>query len=277
MKAWKNVANKYLVQKRSSHFAPQPEELVVFSRLSKKIFQKRLFQKKRPSLLVLGATPEFRDWGLQNNCDVFAVDINPEMIENVKKFLYIKDRRQEKMLIGDWLKLPIEDGSIDFVVGDVSLNNLPYNKFPKVLAELKRVLSPDGLICVKEVIYPKTSDGIPNFKRSVTLYRKGKLSTKEFYVFNRFYNFRSAAYDKKTHKLYAEKVFQAFDKKYEQGKLSKEEHEELNKFRNKIIHTVFDVTEYKNLTLKHFSSFRLHSAKGEKYYKNIFRILLINN
>lgn len=63
MKSWKNVANKYLVQQRSSHFAPQPEELTVYSQLSKKTFQKKVQQKNKPNLLVLGATPEFRDWG----------------------------------------------------------------------------------------------------------------------------------------------------------------------------------------------------------------------
>lgn len=192
------------------------------------------------------------------------MDVNPEMIKNVKKFLQIKDRKQEKVFVGDWLDLPIKDESIDFVVGDVALNNIPYGKFPKVLSELKRVLSKDGLICVKEVVYPESSIGIPDFTKSVELYRKNKLSLKEFYVFNRFYNFRSIAYNKKTRRLYAGKVFQAFDKKLELGELREEEHEELSKFRNKIIHTVFQETEYKEIVLKYFSSIKFYSAKGEK-------------
>ncbi|MDP1813205.1 MAG: class I SAM-dependent methyltransferase [Leadbetterella sp.] len=277
MKNWKPVANKYLVQQRSTHFAPQPEELKVYSQLSKKLFQKIFKRKVRPTILVLGATPEFRDWGLSHKCNVLSVDINKEMVAGVKKFLQIKNRKNEKVMIGDWLDLPIADASVDLIVGDVSLNNIPFNKFSLVLSELKRVLREDGMICIKEVIYPDKPIGIPNFKQSVSLYRKNKLTAGEFYVFNRFYNFRTIAYDKKTRRLYAEKVFDEFDRQLKKGLLNQNEHEELNKFRNKIIHTIFQEKEYRKIVLKHFPSMKLYSSKGKKYYKNIFRILLIKN
>lgn len=94
------------------------------------------------SVLVLGCTPALRNYLRSKSYIVVSIDITHEMIDVTKPL--ITGAGVEFMVQGDWLVLPLRDNSVDAVVGDKVLGNVMPDDWPKLFAEVKRVLHSDG-------------------------------------------------------------------------------------------------------------------------------------
>jgi SAM-dependent methyltransferase len=89
------------------------------------------------STLLLGVTPELA-LAFDN---VLAVDKSREMISTV----WPGDSGQRRASCGDWLELDLAPGSIDRIVGDGSLNNIPDpNAVTRLLSDCLEWLAPAG-------------------------------------------------------------------------------------------------------------------------------------
>jgi ubiquinone/menaquinone biosynthesis C-methylase UbiE len=71
--------------------------------------------------------------------DVYTFDISPEMIKLSKRKSRIKN---VNFMVADSLRIPVRSGSVDLVVGVSILHHIENRT--GVLAEVKRVLKPDG-------------------------------------------------------------------------------------------------------------------------------------
>src|SRR5690606_8695174 len=80
-------------------------------------------------VLVLGATQEL----LALSPTGVAVDRCEEMVARVRG----------RVLVGDWCAMPLEDGSVDSVLGDGSLSAMgSLDERQRALQEVRRVLAP---------------------------------------------------------------------------------------------------------------------------------------
>lgn len=108
-------------------------------------------ENRTARMLVLGATPEFRDIGLKNRMEVWAVDINPNMLCAVDKFIKYRKSKRSIKIISDWLamskKLP--NHYFDLVMAEQSFNIVLLKDWPRLCREIIKVLEPKGYILFK--------------------------------------------------------------------------------------------------------------------------------
>lgn len=89
---------------------------------------------------------------------VYGVDIDAVTVANAAK-KYKKDNL--KFSVGDAIKIPFEDASIDVVVSFETIEH--HDKHDEMMAEIKRVLKPEGLVIISTPDKHYYSD-VPNFK-----------------------------------------------------------------------------------------------------------------
>jgi len=109
-----------------------------------------------PRGLVLGSTPELAGLRWPAGSHVLAVDRSETMVRSVWPGHPEPGRGG---VCADWSSLPLPTGSRDLVLGDGAFTNLSYpDGHRAVLASIRRVLSPDGLVAVRFFVRPDTAE-----------------------------------------------------------------------------------------------------------------------
>ena len=78
---------------------PTVSELYVYTKYAHKLLEAK---KRKLKLLVLGSTPEFRDWGFEENMIVTVMDCNPDYHEAIGREI------RHKSIIRASLKTPVQ-------------------------------------------------------------------------------------------------------------------------------------------------------------------------
>ncbi|MCZ3365217.1 MULTISPECIES: class I SAM-dependent methyltransferase [Methanobacterium] len=100
-----------------------------------------------------GAFTTFVARAVGDKGEVFALDIQPEMlkqIENKLKQPENKDIKNIHLIEGDALNMPLEDNTFDLVYSITVFQELPDKN--KALKEMKRVLKPNGILAITEFL-----------------------------------------------------------------------------------------------------------------------------
>lgn len=121
---------------------PSPEEMVVYDSLMKEFTGKQL--------LILGATPEFRDLGAKHQFSVTCADINPNMLQGMKELMSFKNPN-ETLVQCNWLKMPFSQ-EFDVAFAEQSINIVPVAEFKTFLKNVHTALKPDGHLVMKTIV-----------------------------------------------------------------------------------------------------------------------------
>jgi ubiquinone/menaquinone biosynthesis C-methylase UbiE len=100
-----------------------------------------------------GAFTTFVARAVGDKGEVFALDIQPEMlkqIENKLKQPENKDIKNIHLIEGDALNMPLKDNTFDLVYSITVFQELPDKN--KALKEMKRVLKPNGILAITEFL-----------------------------------------------------------------------------------------------------------------------------
>lgn len=111
-------------------------------------------RRGRMKALVLGVTPEIREALTELGYETTCIDINKEMILAMDSILKIKDPN-EVIINEDWLNNSLEDNAFDVIIGDCVLSNVKWEERDKLLAEVGRVLKPDGIFITRFFSIPR--------------------------------------------------------------------------------------------------------------------------
>ena len=87
---------------------------------------------------------------------VAGVDIDPRTLAHARRTY--ADRANVAFLEGSATKLPLADASIDAIVSFETIEHLPAEDQPRMLAEFARVLAPDGMLVLSSPNRPQYSD-----------------------------------------------------------------------------------------------------------------------
>ena len=270
---WEFQANRILLSGKPPHFVPaKPELLVIEQRLAALAAS----LQRPPVLLVLGATPELADLGLRQGCHVYRVDCSPAMLKSAEFRQHVEDRRNETVLCCDWRDMTaIPSGTIDFVTGDASLNNIAHPDQPSLFAELRRVTHPGSILAFKQIVLPDQPDPLHQFDNALAAHRSGRLSESEFYKLIRYVCFREELYHPDEHTLDAADVFASILQKRNDGALREPEFEFLYARQGKVKHTLYSQTEQQDLLRDHLGPCEIVSPTGGCYYRDIVNVFMV--
>lgn len=90
--------------------------------------------------LLLGSTPELRTLAATHGLRLTGADIDATFWTAMGR---LGGRAEDAFIAGDWLDLPA-DRTWDVVLGDGSLNMLPWPRMTTMMARLRRLLPPGG-------------------------------------------------------------------------------------------------------------------------------------
>jgi len=146
-KGWKKIS--FVWKEMLPPSRPSSGDICIYARF----LQQEIRARKPYKILILGSTPELRDLAskyclLGHDLKIFILDINPEMIKAMDTLVEIGNK-QEKKVIGDWLKMPFKNQSFDLVLGDEIMINVKEEKRDELLKEVFRVIKPNGAFILR--------------------------------------------------------------------------------------------------------------------------------
>ncbi len=215
--AWKKAAKFYKNIIKVPH-RPSVGELRIYED-----YIKKLVKEGKKTALVLGATPGIRDILAKYNFEATLLDVNFDMIKAMGSLVRRK-KRSEKIVIGNWIKMPFKENSFDIALGDHSYSNIDFKKWDKLSKEIIRVLKPDGYhIHNMNIALPEklSFEGlIKKYRQNPELFRDYK--NKVLYQYQ-VYTSDPRIYNRKIFKSDWEKYDNILAKFYRVGKISKKE------------------------------------------------------
>lgn len=160
--------------------SPSKEDLLYFE----KFIHQTIKNKKKPKILILGATPEFRElllkFSLTQDAQITLIDLNPTMIKGMDALIHFPNRKEKKN-VGNWLKMPFSDKLFDVIIGDVVLEHINRKDKDLMLENIYRILKPNGGFIVRLAIILnkfKRYNIKKELKRYANLYLSSKLDLK---------------------------------------------------------------------------------------------------
>ena len=111
------------------------------------------------SCLLLGSTVEYGAAFRR----IVAVDANFAMVAGLWKH----GDPARLGLQSDWARMPIRPNAVTHVVGDGSLNAIPFGVLPAVLQEVTRVLQPQGTLIARVFCRPERAETAEDIRRDV--------------------------------------------------------------------------------------------------------------
>lgn len=127
---------------------PSCSEMCVYTKYLRELQEKIQHPVK---LLVLGSTPEFRDWGYEENLLINVVDKSREYYEEVSREIRHKNLK-ENVYFSMWEDMEFQE-KFDIIIGDLSIGNVEQLKFDKFLKCISMALSNDGVFLGKSFLW----------------------------------------------------------------------------------------------------------------------------
>jgi len=134
-KLWKHVLPPWSPSLEETKFCSQ-----TLDRLEEKL-------KRRLKVLVLGATPEFRDMLALKGHEVTLLDVLEPMHVAMTSIMRYKPK-YEKLVIGNWLNADeiLENNHYDAVLCDRPFDNLKFKDYDKFILAIKTILNKKGIV-----------------------------------------------------------------------------------------------------------------------------------
>jgi hypothetical protein len=178
-------------------------------------------------------------------------------------------------VVADWLYMPmLETGSIDVVLGDAALNNLPHERMDGMLAELARVTRSGSLLLLRQLVLPDVEAPQYGFEQACAALRAGRIDGHDFDRALRFYAFNPQVLDPLRHELDARRVFEIVQEKYAAGALSEKEHEFLMGRYSEVRHTIYPASEQRRL-FERLGACEIECLPEDCFFRELMAIFVV--
>lgn len=109
-------------------------------------------------VLLLGVTPELATINWPQSTRLYVIDASLDMIQYI--FPYKNITISTCIAVGNWLRLPLPQSSMDLVIGDGCFSMLPACDYDNLAIEIRRVLKPAGHCCMRFFVRPEVNESI---------------------------------------------------------------------------------------------------------------------
>lgn len=228
------------------------------------LIKRSLKGKKNVRVLILGSTPETREMILKMGYELYTIDISQNLIDKISQ-LVRADKKREKIIIADWLTMPLPEDYFDLIIGDGVFNNVTFKNFNRFAANMVKVAKKEAWVIFREaVINPKRP--LKSIKQIVRAHRKNK-----YHWFDLFFDImlyaaeKSRWYKKESVENSLGKMFKEIDKYYQQGIINRQELEDLNNIRSKITHSFPPIPVFEKFLSKYFELYPVRQAADFRF------------
>jgi len=125
---------------------PSPGELRVYEDELQRILEK----KKKPNVMALGSTSEFRDLYAKYKLPCTVVEYRQENYDALG-LLMPRKKYKETLLVADWRTCQTKQ-KYDLILGDYCINVIPKKDQAVFIGNLSRMLSPSGMCMIKTFV-----------------------------------------------------------------------------------------------------------------------------
>ena len=213
-------------------------------------------------ILLLGSTPEYRDFFAENNMDVTVVDYN-KFNYDAMTLLMKHQPKQETFVEKNWLDL-VCSNKYDLIIGDHIINLLALEKWQPLLNKLTACLKTNGKLLQRVIIAPEDYS-----KDLYDIFASGKNISNDKLVSQTFYDLIFSTLDQDTHSTNLNRVWEKVNQAYKENLLSQEQLAIYEKFSWQDNHysAYFTSQSYLlKLLQQHFENNTI--IQGDIYYKN---------
>ena len=158
---------------------PSKKEMKFFENIIKKLIK----EKGKIEILIMGATPEFRDMLTKyKKARVTLLDLNPLVKKAMDKLRKTKNQR-EKFIIGDWMEMNkiFPEDYFDVVINDGGLENIKISKHDLIFRNVNKILKKDGYFLLVRACLEKFLRNPLTFKQVFDKYKKDPKFFRNFY------------------------------------------------------------------------------------------------
>lgn len=127
---------------------PSYAEMCVYTQYLRKV---QTVLRRPIKLLILGSTPEFRDWGYEENLLIHVVDKSRDYYEEVSREIRHKNL-SEKVYYFPWEDMYFQE-TFDVIIGDLSIGNIEQSKFERFLKNISQAMSDEGVFLGKSFLW----------------------------------------------------------------------------------------------------------------------------
>ena len=183
-KPWIKILNNW--DRLTSPGLPSPKEVKIFKK-----FLSPILRKKRPKILILGATPELRDLiAAVKNIETTVLDINLYMILAMTKLLK-KKPKNEIYINASWFEAPLKKNYYDAAVGDFVIPNVMKKDLNTFLANVKKWLKPKAYFITRVNVY-SSNDQFVTLDEAIARYARPPITQWKINFFSQVGNFNAS-------------------------------------------------------------------------------------
>lgn len=150
---------------------PTISEISIYTKYLHKLMA---YKKRRLKVLVLGSTPEFRDWAYEENCIVTVIDANMDYHYTINREIRHKliiENSLEQIICCKWEEMEFNN-EFDIIIGDLAIGNIEPLKLEDFIKKVSKALTDDGLFLGKSFFVPHNYTHI-NLKELCEKYYSG--------------------------------------------------------------------------------------------------------
>lgn len=269
---WERKARRIISTGEVPHFAPDEDTLAIIRR---RLHDHVAARGVDGIALVLGATPELIDLASDAGLRTVSVDRNAAMFDASALRRRNCDPLRETAIVADWLDMPMLGAeSIDVVLGDAALNNVPDERMVAMLDALGRVTRPGSLLLLRQLVLPDAEMPQYRFEQARAALRAGRIDEHDFDRALRFYAFNAQALDTQRHELDARRVFAIVGEKHAAGELTGEEYDFLMGRYSEVRHTVYPVSEQRRL-LERLGRCEIDRLSSTCFFRDLMAVFVV--
>lgn len=134
---------------------PTISELYIYTKYAHQLQKKK---NRRLDVLILGSTPEFRDWAFEENMHVTVIDASLDYHNQISreirhKCIIEEGSKYERVIIKRWEDMDFNN-DFDIIVGDLTVGNIQPEKLEKFIQNVEKALRKDGYFLGKNFLVP---------------------------------------------------------------------------------------------------------------------------